>query len=263
MIKLYPSSAAFIEGLLVFTRYSSGCIRSQLLRTHGVREEIKAIHKERGAANEDWYGAELTKGGVEFKREVAFNFSVCDEPNAVLSGRIDYLINPDSDQREIHELKSTESPNVLREVIRKGNYNLANVAQIVCYLMAERCTRGKLVHQYYKKSKAGDYQAGERREFIVTIESDGQILVDGKGCGFAVRNLLEYFTEAAKAIHEGRITPRPAHSEAFDGPCKFCPFSGACDALDLGLVDSLGSFVYLAKQCLEAKSLREKEKVKK
>ncbi len=242
-----------MEGSLVFTKYASGCLRHIFLRSQGVKEEIDFSHKERGALNEDLFAEKFQ--GVPSVRERPFRVGLLDDPNAVVSGRVDYLAYPDDpDRKEIIELKSTESGNVYRSVIRDGVYNLQNIAQVVWYMLAERCNNTRLIHTYFKRDKKTKVlKRDAERVFKVAVEDDGVVTVDGTSIGFNVSNVTLHATEAVRAISEKLVSARPYSPSTFENPCRFCPFNSACSYYDDGLISTTEDFVKFSQQALDAK----------
>lgn len=257
MIKIRPSQAAFQDGQLVFTRYSSGCHRHIYLANYGIREEIDQKHKERGQLNEDWFERRL--GSTPYAREKSFALTLFADIGVVLSGRCDYILFPtDPDKKEVVELKSSESPSILNDVIKKGKYKLENLAQLLCYLMAESCTSGRLIYAHYKKDKkTKEYYLNAEREFSVQVEDSGRILVDGEEAEFKVDNLLQHLRAAAVYLKNDQLAAtRPYNESKFNGPCAYCVFKSSCELLDEGILTSVEEFVSQAKMDL----LRKKER---
>lgn len=247
-LKIYPSSAAFMEGGLVFTKYSSGCLRYLLLRHHGVKEDFDPSHAERGALNEQLFEEGL--GSTPFIREKPFCIDVPGCNGAVVSGRIDVVLHPDHPQlRKIQELKSTESSSVLKSVIKDGKVNIQNLAQVVSYMVAEQCENADIVVTYYKRDKKSKVLKKDvERCFKIDLSEDGLIMVDSNSSGFYVANLLKHFRETAKAIKEHRVAGRPYSSSPYDSPCSYCPFRNVCDLYDAGCLDSTDEFIAVSKQ---------------
>lgn len=248
MIKLYPSSAAFKVGELVHTQYSSGCLRHLLLAAEGVKEPFAQEHSERGAINEQRYENALVAAGTDYEREVPFQIQIADD--AVISGRIDFVL---ADQR-IDELKSTESANVIRDVINNGKFKHANVAQLVVYLMAKGLTYGNLIYSAYKrdkKTKALVHVAD--RTYAVQLMANGDIYVDEAKFEFTAADVVNHLLSTAKVIRHRTIAPRPYGHSSFDGPCKYCPFANTCGLYDEGILASVEEFIDSARNELQNK----------
>lgn len=245
-----------MEGGLVFTKYSSGCLRHILLRSKGVKEEIKETHKERGALNEELF--DKIKGDAPIAREKPFHFTFSSDPAAYWSGRIDFLLHPDSpEQKKIQELKSTESSGVYKSVIKEGKINSQNLAQVAVYMLAEKCNNAELIVTYYKRNKKTKVlKPADERRFKIDLQEDGLIMVDDNSSGYYVDNLIQHAQAAAKAIQEDRVAgSRPYNASPFDGPCSFCPFSSVCSMFDDGLIKSTDEFVNLSNHVIsKAKS---------
>ncbi len=230
-IKLYPSSTAFMKGQLVYTTYASGCPRKILLSHRGVREEIKGKFKELGADNETRFEATLT--GKEYQRELPFKWALPDY-NAIVSGRIDYIIDG-----TIWELKATQSKSSLTSIINGGQLRMENLAQIAVYILAMEKNEAYLQYAYYVGNKYA-----KQRTFHITIEDSGAICVDKKASGFFVADLLKFLATVADSISNGKILDRPNNwSAMFGSPCGYCPFKSSCDQYDSGVIEGVDAFV--------------------
>lgn len=255
MIRIYPSSAAFMTGDLVITQYPSGCLRSLLLASEGVKEPFNQDHSERGAANEERYERALMAAGTDFAREVPFQIQIA--PDAIVSGRIDFLL---ADQR-IDELKSTESTNVIRDVITNGKFKPANVAQLVVYLMAKSLTFGNLIYSAYKRDKkTKELVHVADRCFSVQLMTNGDIYVDEKKFEYAAGDVVSHLLATARVVRNRSVASRPYMHASFDGPCKFCVFAPTCDLFDAGVISDVDDFVEQARTDLLTKA-KKSEKV--
>jgi hypothetical protein len=251
MKKVRGSQSAFAVGDLVFTKYASGCLRSIMLADHGLRDTIDPKHQERGALNEEVYERGLQGRGVAYDRERTVSEPIDGFVDTAFVGRLDFLL-PDVPPhgRVIVELKSTESPGVLKDVIKDGKYNLQNLAQLIAYMLTERCTHGQLVYTYFKKNKVKVYEKGVERVFVIEIDSEGRILVDQQPAPFTVHDYLHHRQLSAKVINEREIWARPYQPGGYDTPCRYCPFSKTCDMYDMGLIDDVDTFVSEASKNL-------------
>ena len=133
MIKLYPSSAAFMQGGLVVTEHDSGCLRKILLTSKGVKGDIPKIYMEVGAVHENQH--ELTLKNAEtvaaYMREVPIKAPVPGYEQVLYSGRADFIVDEKLKRAEsagfapiktievIHETKGTISKNTRLKVLRK------------------------------------------------------------------------------------------------------------------------------------------------
>jgi hypothetical protein len=238
-------------GDLVYTEYSSGCLRSLLLTSEGVREPFDPKHSERGALNEERYERALMAAGADFSREEPFKIQIA--PDAVVSGRVDFVI---ADTR-IDELKSTESTNVIREVIKNGNIKQSNVAQLVVYIMAKGLTFGNLIYSAYKRDKkTKELIHVSDRVFSVQLMADGGIYVDEKKFEFTAGDVVSHLLATARVIRHRTIAPRPYKHADFSGPCKFCVFAPTCGLYDSGILEDVEDFVASAKTDLLTKAAK-------
>lgn len=227
---LYPSQAAFMWGETVITQYSSGCLRAILLSAHGIREAFPAIYGEVGAAHEAWYEGRLAEDTrlVSYARESPVKRPIPGVSGVTYSGRIDFLQTYPAGA-VIAETKGTISKDTRLSVIRKGAVKLNQLAQLVSYMIATETPRGKLVVGYYEKD--GDaYRHCEGREFKVTIDDEGLILVDGTPSGYSVTDAIKHRQAAAGVLADNTVGSRPDKwDQPFGGPCRMCVFKDACD----------------------------------
>lgn len=232
MKKFYPSSSAFLVGGAVVTKYNSGCLRSILAQSHGIREgEIAQLHIDVGAEHERVHEAELKTKGVPYVREMVIRAPIT--PEVEYSGRADFVCQVPGVGTVVDECKGHTSKNTRRDVIRNGEYNISYLAQLCSYMVRLRTQKGRLVCGYYEQDEAGKLHRQEERTFRVEIEDDGSIMVDGASSGYAVTDLLAHQAEAARVLAAQEVGPRPDKAGLkFGGPCSFCPFKAACDYYD-------------------------------
>lgn len=247
--KYYPSSAAFMFGDLTMTKDSSGCLRRILFASHGLRDEIDPIYSEVGKAHEEWVESRL-KG---FQREVPVRGQVLGT-DVEYSGRADFL-----NEHEIIECKGTISKRVRLDVIRKGNVKINHLAQLVSYLIQLERSNGALIVGFYEQNEDKQFICTEHREFKITIDDEGRILIDGTLSGYRVHDQLAHMQRAAKHLAEGTLGPRPADWDAkYTSPCNYCPFKSACDKVDSG---ERSDPLALAKEALDEHKLKPKREI--
>lgn len=253
-IKLYPSSVAFMSGDLVVTEYSSGCLRYQLLASEGLKEPFDPKHARRGKINEERYESAIIASGLDYQREVPFKIPVADD--AYISGRIDFTLS----DTQVHECKSSESPNVVRQVLKEGKLKKSNVAQLVTYLMAAKIPIGRLIYSAYKPDKNNPqvYIHIADRVFEVTLGAEGEIYVDGKKYEFGALEIVAHFLASAGVIRDRRIVARPYNYTSFDGPCKYCVFRDTCGLYDESVLESVEDFIESAKLELQRRGKEKK-----
>lgn len=255
MIKIYPSSAAFKVGDLVFTQYSSGCLRAQLLQGEGLREKIDEKHTERGALHEHLLDAAYERSGgkaEERLREVPFQLPI-GPTGALVSGKIDALL-----RGEIKEYKSTESSGVIADVIENGKVKDANVAQVLIYEFAQNKSTAELIYTGYKKvtnrkTKAKEYVKTSDRSFEVGVDPAGWVTIDGKRFKFTAHELIAWLVAAVDVREKRYVASRPYGENSFTGPCKWCAFADTCRQWDEDSLQSVEDFVDSAKQELQRK----------
>lgn len=256
MKKLYPSSAGFMLGAAVVTPYNSGCMRHILLQSKGLfADDIDPKYQELGALNEDRYEKEVLQTDpklLHYDKEYKIKQKIGDT-EVYLVGRIDFLVRrADVPGEIIHENKSSDSANTLREVIKKGNVKSHNLAQIVVYMIARETQKGKLIYSHYKKDKQTKlWVMDNERAFKITISDAGVIMVDGVFSGYTVQDQLAHQNTAARVIENDLIYDRPlGWDDRFKSPCAYCPWSKACDKYDNGEITTVEQFVEEATQLL-------------
>jgi hypothetical protein len=155
----------------------------------------------------------------------------------------------DSSGVTVHELKSTESKNVLREVIKNGKFKTENLAQLVSYMISVGTDKGELRYAYMEPDAAGNYTIKKERAFDIKIDDFGRLIIDGKPNRFTVYDQMAHTQMAAKCIDEDIIWDRPInYAAAFGSPCNYCAFKEACTSWDSGVIESVDDFVSVSKQ---------------
>lgn len=255
--KYSPSMAAFQHGELTISPYSSGCMRHIWFSAHGVREDIPAIYLEVGATHEIRQDQKLSERDDvdDYTLEVPLKGSILGADGVEYSGRADAIVKYSDGTKEVQEFKSTISKTARREVIRKGNVKLNQLAQLVSYMIQEECENGRLVAGYYELD-GEDFICTEEREFVVKINDEGLILVDGEPSGYRVQDQLAHMQKAAQIIKDDVIGERPLNwQQKWGGPCSFCPMKNTCDKIDQGL--SKEEALESAKQDIEQHTVHE------
>lgn len=242
-LKVRGSASGFMWGRTVFTDYDGACLRKILLASRGAWSgDIDKKHVIRGAFNENEYERKLQAEGVEYVRE-KFAQDTIPGSSVPFQGSIDYFVSG-TDCNEVHELKSTESKNKLRE-IKAGRYTTENLAQAISYMIAENTVVGKLIYTYFElNSTTSTYEQKYTRTFEINIDNSGRIVVDNTPTKWTVYDQLLHRTTSAKVVEEGIVWDRPHNWELMWGsPCKYCPFAKACDAYDKGSIEGTDAFV--------------------
>ncbi len=248
--KLYASSSGFIWGRLVFTDYKTGCLRNVLLQSRGVREgEIDEKYKIMGALHEDLHEDFLKSHKIPYHREAAIKYNVT--PDVQFSGRADFVIP----ETRVEELKSTDSKNTARNIIKNGKVRTEHLAQVIAYMIPLKLAEGRLIYGYYEKDdETGKYAKQSDRAFDILIDDAGRICIDGAPSGYTINDSLNYTKTAAAVVTSGEIWDRPHNwSQSWGSPCKTCPWSSTCDKYDDGLIEGDVAFVQDAIDSLKAK----------
>lgn len=242
MIKVRGSSSAFVVNDQVHTKYPVGCLRNILLQSHLPREEIDPIHIERGALNEDLFARRIVDEGIVgptgiVDREKNITSAIAGVDGAVFVGRCDFFLHglSTTPSRYVEELKSTESASVLSHTIRRGEYKVENLAQLVAYMIDLQCTDGRLRYTHYKRNKkTKELSINAERVFMVSIDDTGRIMVDSEDSGYTVNQQLQHRQKCASVLSSQTIADRPYNWTAgWSSPCKFCNFRSVCDRQDV------------------------------
>lgn len=265
-LKFYPSSAGFMWGTVVFTDRSTACLRKIMLGRHMPRMEIAKIHKERGALNEALYGKRLAEEGLEYVEEEVVKRPIGDT-GVLLSGRADFRVKREEDGPfNVEELKSTESDNVHRTVIRNRKLYPENLAQLISYMIDTESEKGRLIYTYYKRNERGELYHPEpyvnkrknyvetERIFEVDIDEFGRVHVDGEASQWTVYDVLAHRFAAADVIKNNRVADRPFNHDAVWGsPCEYCDFRVTCERWDKDEIKDEKSFIEEARSELLSK----------
>lgn len=253
-LKVRGSEAGFMLGRLVYTDYDTACLRKILLRSRDVRQPIPVLHTNRGPIYERKFGTELRKQFDSVAEECAVVVPVDGVDGVSFSGKLDYFVSGPSGSC-VYELKSTESKNVLRNVIKQGIYKTENLAQLISYMIAKGTDQGQLSYAYMEKDKNDEYQIKAERKFKISIDNYGRILVDSKPSRFTVFDQISHTQHAAKVIKDGTIWDRPTgYQNAFGSPCQYCPFKSTCDSWDTGAIEKVDDFVNIARSSILGES---------
>lgn len=266
MKKFYPSSSGFLQAGTVITKYDSGCLRSILIKSEGIRTgEIPLIYQQVGKAHEDQHLAALKADPRVLAVVPEFKISRQLTDEVEYAGRADFKVFLHGREEPIvHETKGTVSKNTRRDVIKKGLYNVSYLAQLVSYMVQFRTTKGKLVCAYYEDAAEEgapvELVKVDERTFRVEINDAGNIEVDGQPSGYGVEDLLAHQAAAVEVLTTGTIADRPDKwNQKYGGPCSNCAFKKTCDAWDQGALQSREEFLCSARLDAEAAQTNAKE----
>lgn len=217
-MKIYPSSAAWACGGLVITEQPSGCLRNLLWKhVAEIPEDLPQELKDMGAAGERKYENYLqTQQEHPYHVEKPFRSQIL---GITVSGRMDFVVHHDG-YSTIRECKTSKSSKVLYDVIRAGVPKVNHVAQVVMYFIHTGMNRGILVYNYWPKQLV--------REFKLSVNDKGVILVDGKPYTHTIDEQLAHQTLSAKVLTDKTVMGRPAS----DSACRYCIYKDRCEAFD-------------------------------
>lgn len=246
--KIYPSAGAFMFGDLVITEYDSACLRSILIKAHGIQgPEIDEANAAVGQTHEAFYARELAQF-TKMAAEVPLKGEI---DGIAYSGRADFITDHGT-FRVIHETKGTISKNTYKKVIKEGKYKINHLAQLVFYMIRFQIDRGKIVSGYYEQEDYLFIQK-DKREFKVVIQDSGEIYIDGSWTGYTVQDQLNHQIAQAEVLKNKTIWCRPDRAEdRFGSPCSYCPFKNTCIKYDTGVISTVDELVESARQETEA-----------
>lgn len=231
--KIYPSSAAFMLGPLVLTKYNSGCHRFQWAKAHSglskaeLHHEINAESAALGTLNEYRVAVKLNKEKVKFEREVPFKM---EYKSAVMSGRQDFVLEDGT----ILEVKSTTSESSYKRIFVEGKPELSHMAQLVSYLAFLKQPKGRIVNTYYELELDGELEsfiAVAERVFNVECLDSGVLTVDGVPFEHSLKDLARWYAELEKCLADPWTLPqKPCQTASeYTSPCYYCPLKKVCD----------------------------------
>ena len=236
--KIRGSASAFLWGRTVFTKHSGGCLRSILIKSRlpNYESDIDVSHQIRGKYNEDMYEQHLIKMGIPYEREVAIS-------KGDFSGHIDFFTH----NIKVVELKSSQSKSRKAD-IKKGEYVVENLAQAVAYMIVKETVVGELIYSFWSQNDAtGELTYEFNYVHKILIDDFGRICLNDKPTQWTVYDLLAHQHNALKVQAESIVWDRPHNYDLLWGsPCKYCPFSKACDAYDSGAVTDADGLIQVA-----------------
>lgn len=180
--------------------------------------------------------------------------------DGVLQGHAD-AVGPDI----IYELKSVTSKNTKAKVFGKSIPKSDNVLQLATYMVALERDVGHLIYgdfthvsTYDKLTKMYPDQIAalfkdampKMKTFVVTIDEQGFILVDGQQFhNINVTELLEFQDNLHELVKKRILPPRIEALEpnSWAGPCRYCPLAPLCDSA----TEDLEEWVELAAEIFE------------
>lgn len=210
------------------------CPRKTILRHLEIQETINEKTQEIfkiGHLFEDWYAQKHPH--YEREREII-------APG--FKGHCDF-----SNGEEIVETKSCTSKNTYKEVFKQGKCKVQYVIQLACYMTMLEVPKGRLVFGSYvhiadyskiQKMDIEDIQPlfanaePELKEFIVTINTDGMVLVDGEiFYGINITEILAFQSELHRFVKQDELPPRVQSIDPSGkiNPCQYCKLSYLCE----------------------------------
>ena len=252
-LKVNSFTSGFALGDIAVTEYNSACPRSVLLHTRGIRKQIDPIYAETGEFDENRYESEIIKSDgriYNYTRELKLTSPISDKVS--YSGRADFVCDTHKVGTVVHEKKSTFSKSA-RTQLRKGKAKLNHIAQLSGYLDELKSQRGKVFYSYYEKDENGVLTAKEDFDIKVVVTDKGHLIQNGEYFEYTMFDYLAHRKIMADVIEHGEVYKyRPLDWDSkFKSPCKYCPFSKACDNYDSSDKSTVGQFYNDAKKCIE------------
>ena len=240
------SAAAFMDGKLINTQYSSGCLRYILASKAGLKSKIPEKFEKMGEINELRFYRKLVDSGKyalildEVPLKVPLGIGEVE-----YSARTDFLtMKHGSTQFVVHENKSTMNSSTLGAA-KRGEFRINQLAQIVGYLIIKDLPLGYLHIDGYSEKKIKGTDKTEivpkiRRDtkkphsytFEITFSEKRDILVDGRLSGFTALDAVNHMVAVAEMLNKPYVADRPMNAEDERGACSFCDLRYVCDKTD-------------------------------
>ena len=239
-------NSAFCKDGVFHSYDSNGCPRSVLLRAHGIEAPVDDIRTQKtfnvGFMNEDLFVKHYMQG-ICTSLDHAIDDPITDKIN--FEGHADVVTD-----NLVFELKSVTSRNTW-EMVRKGKYKVSNLAQLVNYMLSRKATKGFLVYSLYA------YVQGLELPdifFEVDLDSDGNILVNGKETGFHLNDIVADRQTKARVLENNEVyDKRPVNPTGDKSPCHYCDFKALCDRWDKATTNKTTErFLEKAKEITDA-----------
>ena len=217
-----------------------------MLRAHGIENPVDDIRTQKtfnvGFLNEDLF-VKHYMSQLPHCVDYAIDEPITEKIN--FEGHADVVTDD-----LVFELKSVTSRNTWEQV-RKGTPKISNVAQCVNYMVSREVQRGYLVYSLYA------YVQGLELPdifFEITIDDDGNIMVNGKETGYHVEHIVADRQTKARVLEDNTVFPdRPVAAKKGDkSPCFYCPFKMVCDRWDKGELETTEEFLQKAKEVTDA-----------
>ena len=240
--QLRGGNSSIVKNGVLYGSSSSNCLRMVLLRDKGVQstpdersEKVFAL----GHLNEDLFIEDYFKDreGLEKEKECVVGLS----DSVDFCGHIDLAADG-----SLYELKSCSSDNTYKKVFIQEDYKKENLIQLATYLLMTETEKGYLCYTSYvdkiqykkldkiKKDDIVQLAHESERETVwlqVTFSDDGEVLVNGKGSGVTVENIIEFQEKAVKVLEEDIVypdRPEPFDSNSRFTACYSCPLNKVC-----------------------------------
>lgn len=228
-----------------YSSYDSSCIRTILLRALKIDQQLETLDADYsvfvlGHEFETWF---LNNKMIEnYEAEKLLEFDI--DENTKFEGHADAIT-----ATTVYEFKSISSTKVHQQVFRRGKPKLANVIQLVAYMLAADRYHGLLVYGSYVE--VVDYKTltqlnkaevlelikdftPQLKSFHVTVDSGtGVIKVDGIPLDFSAFDIMAFWKEISfylNAPEDSPLPPRPIDiaSKSAGNSCFFCNKKAIC-----------------------------------
>jgi len=245
--KIYASSSSFMDGDLVTTQYSSGCLRMILAKAAGFRTDIKQKFMDVGEINELRFYKTLVDSN---KYSLILDETPVRRNNVIggvaYSSRTDFLTwEPGDIQPIVHECKATFSSGLL-STAKKGEPRMSHLAQIVSYMTILGLPKGIIwIHGYSEKKNKEtggvdivpkirrDTKEPHEYRFDISFSEDGTILINGRRTSYTQKDYISHFMAVGELLNNPVSIPkRPLGGECDRECCSWCDLKTVCRKSD-------------------------------
>jgi hypothetical protein len=140
-----------------------------------------------------------------------------------LTAHVDFIVDDLT-----FEHKSISSIKSYTKYIKKGEYSVLNLTQLVNYMVMREKAEGVLLYTNVTYGNSGE-KAGDQRAYRMSIDDNGIVYVDGiKEERFSVLDILRFREEAVEVLENQTIYPYPPAPYDIFSPCKGCWLEQVC-----------------------------------
>jgi len=259
LYRIRCANSGFLKNGLIYGGHVA-CPRIALFRDCGVQSPIEDRAYKTfalGHASEEVFKGECERNNWPYVQEKFHRYDVA--PNTDLAFAADFIVDGMP-----YELKSVSSTAQYEKIFINGHYKTANLAQLIQEMVQLEVSKGVLRYTNYvyhseKKSNISTINALAKRiilakelenakllakqildsmpdkwkaapvdrDFVVTIDEQGVILVDGLASEFTIFDLLDH-RQMLIDMFENQELPTVNFAKEDWPPCKGCFFEQHC-----------------------------------